>query len=230
MTYDLAVIGGGPAGCAAAIRSARAGARVVLLERGTFPRHKVCGEFVSAESLELLGELLVLEYRQLVSDSPRISRGRIFADGREVAAEINPAAASITRFEMDSALWTSCIQNGVETRENCTVQTVSGAEVFTIKTTAEEFKCKAVINATGRWSNLTGPATRSRLAKQRWIGIKAHFSEPDAPLSVDLYFFNGGYCGIQPIATIDNGAATRTNACAMVRADVATTLAEVLRC
>ena len=232
MTYDLAVIGGGPAGCAAAIRSARTGASVILLERGNFPRHKVCGEFVSAESLELLGELLVPEYRQLVSDSPRISRGRIFADGREVAAEINPAAASITRFEMDSALWNSCIQNGnsVDIRENCTVQTVTRAEVFTIKTTNEELQCKAVINATGRWSNLTGPATRSRLTKQRWIGVKAHFSEPDAPLSVDLYFFNGGYCGIQPIASADNGGGTRINACAMVRADVATTLAEVLRC
>src|SRR6476659_3770090 len=149
--YDLIVIGGGPAGASAAITAARKGASVLLLERGSFPRHKVCGEFVSAESLDLLGELLVPEHRQLVSDSPRISRGRIFADGREVAAEINPAAASIPRFQMDSALWTSCIQNGVESRENCTVQTVTGAEGFTIRTTNEELTCKAVINATGRW-------------------------------------------------------------------------------
>ena len=51
MTYDLIIVGGGPAGCAAAITAARLGAKVLLIERGHFPRHKVCGEFVSAESL-----------------------------------------------------------------------------------------------------------------------------------------------------------------------------------
>ena len=50
MTFDLIVIGGGPAGCAASIIAARSGATVLQLERGRFPRHKVCGEFVSAES------------------------------------------------------------------------------------------------------------------------------------------------------------------------------------
>src|SRR5437868_4133419 len=43
--YDLAIVGGGPAGSAAAIVAARGGMRVLLLERGSFPRHKVCGEF-----------------------------------------------------------------------------------------------------------------------------------------------------------------------------------------
>ena len=60
MSYDLAIIGGGPAGTSAAISAARQGARVLLLERGRFPRHKVCGEFVSAESLTLLKDLLDL--------------------------------------------------------------------------------------------------------------------------------------------------------------------------
>src|SRR5207244_4095851 len=121
-----------------------------------------------------------------------------------------------------------CIHSGVDAREGCTVQTVEGAGPFNIKAGAEHFDCKAVINATGRWSNLTGPATRARLTKQRWIGVKAHLLEPEPPLSVDLYFFDGGYCGIQPISSAQNGSKTRINACAMVRADVATTLSEVL--
>ena len=58
MIYDLIVIGGGPAGCAAAITAAQEGASVLLQERGRFPRHKVCGEFVSAESLHVLEKLL----------------------------------------------------------------------------------------------------------------------------------------------------------------------------
>jgi flavin-dependent dehydrogenase len=64
MLYDLIVVGGGPAGCATAISAARSGASVLLLERGRFPRHKVCGEFVSAESLELLNDLLSPPHHQ----------------------------------------------------------------------------------------------------------------------------------------------------------------------
>src|SRR5580698_6328679 len=56
--YDLIVIGGGPGGTSAAIAFARNGARVLLLERGRFPRQKGWGEFVSAESLDLLAGLL----------------------------------------------------------------------------------------------------------------------------------------------------------------------------
>ncbi len=56
--YDLAIVGGGPAGTSAAITAARNGASVVLFDSSEFPRQKVCGEFVSAESLGLLRELL----------------------------------------------------------------------------------------------------------------------------------------------------------------------------
>ena len=86
MTFDLAIIGGGPAGCAAAITAARNGARVVQLERGEFPRHRVCGEFVSSESLELLNELLGSQFAALMSSAPRISQASLFVDGRLVSA------------------------------------------------------------------------------------------------------------------------------------------------
>jgi len=232
LNFDLIVIGGGPGGCAAAIRAVRTGARVLLLERGKFPRHKVCGEFVSAESLDLLRDLLSPAHQRLISDAPLIPRGRIFVDNAELTAEISPPAASITRFDLDSALWDSCIQAGVEAREECTVQDVEGAGPFRVKTQAERFETQAVVNATGRWSNLTSPATRtqSQTGSERWIGLKAHFREASAPASVDLYFFDGGYCGVQPVGLSHNGSGVRINACAMVRGDVATTLEEVLRC
>ena len=86
MNYDLIIIGAGPAGTAAAISAARRGASVLLLERGRFPRHKVCGEFVSAESLGLLGEFLDLEHAALIHDAVRIPRARVFLDGRTLRA------------------------------------------------------------------------------------------------------------------------------------------------
>src|SRR6266853_5631459 len=228
--YDLIVVGAGPAGSAAAIMAARNGASVLLLERGRFPRHKVCGEFVSAESLDLLHELLVPAQRQLISNAPLILRGRIFADGAVLDAEIIPPAASIPRFDLDAALWDSSRRSGVETRDECAVQTVDGDGPFGVVSADGCYTAKSLINASGRWSNLTSTATRACVTAERWIGIKAHFREPSAAASVDLYFFEGGYCGVQPIGVASNGYGTRINACTMVRTDIATTLSEVLHC
>src|ERR1051325_187539 len=102
--FDLIVVGAGPAGTSAAITATRGGAKVLLLERGKFPRHKVCGEFVSAESLGLLRDLLASSYHPLLDDSLRISLGRIFLDGHVLPAPIFPPAASIARFDLDQAL------------------------------------------------------------------------------------------------------------------------------
>jgi menaquinone-9 beta-reductase len=234
MIYDLIVIGGGPGGCATAISAARSGARVLLLERGRFPRHKVCGEFVSAESLGLLETLLAADCRSLIAGAPRISTGKVFSDGAEISAEINPPAASIARYDLDIALWKSAIQSGVEALEGWTVKAVEGngreAMLFRVVTQSGSFEARALVNASGRWSFLTAPSTRARAANSRWIGIKAHFREEAAAASVDLYFFPGGYCGVQPVSAPENGYKALINACAMVKADIATDLAQVFRC
>ncbi|CAA9373825.1 MAG: hypothetical protein AVDCRST_MAG93-8642, partial [uncultured Chloroflexia bacterium] len=58
MDWDMVIVGAGLAGSSLATALARGGWKVVLLEQGDFPRHKVCGEFLSPESqasLEALG-------------------------------------------------------------------------------------------------------------------------------------------------------------------------------
>ena len=234
MIFDLAVNGGGPSGCAAAITAARSGASVVLFERGRFPRHKVCGEFVSAESLELLRALLAPNHLPLIDQAPPIPLSRIFLEHVELAAQISPPAVSIPRFALDSALWESAIAAGVHAREDCSVKAIELCEGrpgvgFALATPDKIFEARAVANATGRWSNLTSPAVRESAANERWIGIKSHFREPSPSVSVDLYFFEGGYCGVQPVALSQNGSPGTVNACGMVRADVATTMEAVLR-
>src|SRR5438445_13371109 len=114
LMFDLIVIGGGPAGSAAAITAARGGARVLLLERGRLPRHKVCGEFVSAESLELLGSLLHGQHLAVLNDAVRISRTRLYIDGRVIGASVGPAAASIARFDLVVALWGGVQLSGLD--------------------------------------------------------------------------------------------------------------------
>jgi menaquinone-9 beta-reductase len=232
MLHDLVIIGGGPAGTSAAISAARLGASVLLLERARFPRHKVCGEFVSAESLSLLKDLLDPQHAALLRDAVRIPRARLFLDGRTLQAAVDPPAASIARFDLDAALWHSAQSAGVDARQQVTVQSVSGSGPFGIVTASEKFEARALVNASGRWSNLNLAPMEHGMLSEKWLGVKAHFAEPVSEKtpepSVDLYFFDGGYCGVQPVGFSEEGSGTaRVNASAMVRADVASSLPEV---
>ena len=228
LPYDLTVIGGGPAGTSAAISAARGGARVLLLERGRFPRHKVCGEFVSAESLGLLTDLLDSQHAALLRDAVRIPQARVFLDGRVVQASVDPPAASIARLDLDAALWHSAEIVGVDARQQLTVQSIAGSGPFRITTTHGEFESSALVNASGRWSNLNRPPAENETRREKWLGLKGHFAEQSSNPSVDLYFFDGGYCGVQPVnISSEDSTAGRVNASAMVRADVASTLPQV---
>jgi flavin-dependent dehydrogenase len=218
--YDLIVVGGGPAGSACAITAARDGARVLLLEKDRFPRHKVCGEFVSSESLRLLESLLAGAGSESAEfDShPKIASARILVGDRSVEFTIAPPAKSIPRFELDEALCRSGRRCGVRVEEGVTVRAVNQNRLFTVQTCGAEITAKAVVNATGRWSQLTQYQTTG---KMKWIGLKAHFREAAPRASVDLYFFPGGYCGVQPVGK------DTVNACAMVQASAAKSLEEV---
>ena len=189
MSYDLIIIGAGPAGTSAAISAARQGASVLLLERGRFPRHKVCGEFVSAESLGLLKDLLDLRHVRLMQDAIRIPRARVFLDGRTLQASVDPPAASIARLELDVALWQSARSAGVDARQQVTVQSIAGRGPFRIATSEGEFESQALVNASGRWSNLNQPRAENGIPREKWLGVKAHFAEPLVPALGGLVFF-----------------------------------------
>lgn len=213
--YDLIVVGAGPAGSACAITAARAGAKVLLLEKDHLPRHKVCGEFVSPESLQLLEWLLGGERFQA---QPEISRARIFSGKTQALLTISPPARSIPRFDLDAALLNAARRAGVRTRENMTIRELQPGATFQVRSAEDTFFARAVVNATGRWSQLTQPSPPTN---SKWIGIKGHFREADPSPSVDLYFFGGGYCGVQPVSE------NVVNVCAMVRAKAAHSLEEV---
>jgi len=215
--YDLIVAGGGPAGCACAITAARAGASVLLLEKDRFPRHKVCGEFVSPESLQLLEWLLGGPCFQ---DRPEISSARVFSLRKTVSLPISPAARSIARYELDAELLAAARRAGVQAKEETAVLEVVPGSVCKVRTATQTFTARVAVNTSGRWSQLTRHMPPKDQSK--WIGLKGHFREAGAPNSVDLYFFNGGYCGVQPISEY------AVNASAMVRADAARSLDEVL--
>ena len=217
------MIGGGPAGTAAAITAARSAARIALFESRQFPRHKVCGEFVSAESLGVLRDLLADETatHQLLDKAPVLTRTRLWLGDRMVQATVAPPGLSVPRFDLDAALWRSAQAAGVICRDSCEVSAVDGEGPFQLHTSKGLVSARAVIMAAGRWSQFI--ADRALPPGPKWIGLKAHFHEQHPSFSTDLYFFEHGYCGVQPVT------ADVVNACAMMRSDCASSLPDVFR-
>jgi menaquinone-9 beta-reductase len=219
--FDLAIVGGGPAGTSCAITAARLGASVGLFEAKDFPRQRVCGEFVSAESLNVLAGLLkdVPAAERIFQTAPVIDRTRLLLGQRVIEAPVAPPALSISRYDLDALLWDAARRAGAAANPNCEVVGSDGDGPFTLRMSCGRVKAKALIVAAGRWSQFT--ADRTVPAGPKWIGLKAHFEESWTETCTDLYFFANGYCGVQPVTP---GV---VNACAMVRSDRATSLEDV---
>jgi menaquinone-9 beta-reductase len=215
--FDVIVVGAGPAGSASAIAASGRGQRVLLLEASRFPRHKVCGEFVSAESAEVLRYLL-RESAEALLDAPRIRKARLHSDGRSVEIAVEPAAYSIPRFRLDEVLWHAAEARGISCRNESVAEVLRVRNEFVVRTQSAEYRSVSVINASGRWSKVS----RRVAAGAAWVGLKAHF-EGETDDVVDLYFMNGGYCGVQAVSP---GV---LNACALVRQGTAKSLDEVFR-
>jgi flavin-dependent dehydrogenase len=154
----------------------------------------------------------------VLRNSLLLSQGRLLVDGRTLQIPINPPAASIARYDLDLALWNAAERAGARVLAQTTVQKIDGKGPFRVETSAGEFRARAVINASGRWSNFS----RTELADNgsRRLGLKGHMRGESAS-SVDLYFFDGGYCGVQPVRGVDGEPLV--NVCALLQAGASAT-------
>ena len=216
---NLAIIGGGPAGSAAALEARRLGLSVAIWERDRFPRDKVCGEFISSEALPLLQTAIP----QTVALGARIGCAEFVSDrGVSRTFRLPRPALGLSRRRLDAALWKAAEAAGVGTHEGESVRKVGKplpggkqASVWEIESSAGfVHRAQALIIACGRWWAVEGLSSPARQAASRtpgdWIGAKAHFAGIPSRGAVEMYFFHGGYCGLAPI---EDGAC---NVCCLV--------------
>ncbi len=207
-TLDLAIIGGGPAGTAAALEGFRHGLSVGIWERNRFPRDKVCGEFISSEAYPILQDAIP----ETVARGAEIRSAQFVTDhGMSRTFRLPHTALGLSRRALDAALWKSVESAGVETHEGVVVSRVqklsSGGGkdgVWEIESSNGSVqRAKSLIVACGRWwaiEGLSSPARRGEpQATGEWAGFKAHFAGVPARDRVELYFFHGGYCGLAPV-------------------------------
>ena len=131
--YDVIIAGGGLAGLALSIQLGKAGYRVALFEKETYPFHKVCGEYISLESWNFLEELgLPLSDWNL----PVIQTLLMSApNGRSLEHELPLGGFGISRYRLDAALADIARSCGVEMHEAARVTNIQfQREMFTVTT------------------------------------------------------------------------------------------------
>ena len=208
---DVAVIGAGPAGSAAAGTLASLGRNVLVLEKERFPRRKVCGEFLSPAGLDELDRLDsdLREWLQARGDS--IDRGTIQPPrGFGIPFRLPGRGLGISREALDARLARWARNAGAEVR--------FGARVRGLRRTApdryrlqyaedgrdREIEARAVVGAWGRWDALDRARDRDVESGRRFLGWSRVY-EPTEALAgrVGLYLFPGGYCGL---CRVESGA------------------------
>ena len=201
--YDLAIAGGGLAGLTLAIQCTMAGLQVALIEKETYPFHRVCGEYISMESYPFLESLgLNLAEMQL----PRIKKLQVSApNGNMIKQELPLGGFGISRYQLDYRLSIIAKECGVHLFENTKIADIRfDTHRFNLDSSAGNFSATAVAGCFGKRSNLDikwqRPFTREKpTALNNYIGVKYHVVTHFPYDTIALHNFENGYCGISAV-------------------------------
>lgn len=220
MDAEALIVGGGLAGSMAALRLAGAGRRVTLVEKSRAAHHKVCGEFLSFESLHYLQQqgISVPSLGGVPIHSVRLASRSVVAQ-----AELPFAAYSLTRRCLDEHLLQRAEQVGAEVLRGVAVTSLAREQGSWLARLQDgrELRADDALLATGKHDLRGWP--RPAGTHHGLVGFKMYFGlseQQHAALgdAVELILFPGGYAGLQPV---EDGTA---NLCLLIHTDRLRTL------
>lgn len=202
----IIIAGGGLAGLVAAIRLVRNGFDCTLVEKKSYPFHRVCGEYISNETTDFLKRENLYPHE---FNPPQISHLHLSAiNGKSTTVPLEFGGFGISRFTFDQHLYRLGQLAGVNFLLNTNIQSIDRKDGFLVDTVEKKLAAEIVIGAFGKRSGLDVQLSRTFIKKRSpYVGIKYHAktNHPDAIIA--LHNFRGGYCGI---SNVENGI---TNIC-----------------
>jgi flavin-dependent dehydrogenase len=194
---ETGIIGGGLAGLSLAILLARQGREVMLWEKSSFPFHRVCGEYISKESLPFLKELLpdfnwasIPEIDTLVLSAP---------SGKILRQKLSLGGIGISRYRLDAELAGMARAEGVLIRENCRILDWSeNSDGFEIKSAEESWQCNQLFLAHGKGKG-PGKISANSSERRNFVGVKYHIRYAHPANEIRLDNFRNGYCGMSRV-------------------------------
>jgi len=198
-TNKVIIIGGGLAGLTSAIHLSKIGFEVAVAEKNAYPKHKVCGEYISNEVLPYLN-WLGIDLNEL---KPASISKIVFStsSGKVINGNLPLGGFGISRYALDNYLYLQALNNGCTFIQK-TVENINFTDDAFEVTTADDMVMNAdfVIGAFGKRSNIDHKMQRNFIEqKSPWLAVKAHYSGNFPNNVVGLHNFKGGYCGVSKV-------------------------------
>lgn len=199
---DIIIIGGGLAGLVSAIHLSKAGLAVTLIEKNEFPKHKVCGEYISNEVLPYLQQLGA---DPMTTGAKKINRFLLSTTrGKTIETKLPLGGFGVSRFTLDNFLLQKALQNNCTLIQDTILDVHFANDIFRVTTKAgNELSAKIVIGAFGKRSNMDITLDRVFIKNRSpFVAVKTHVQGSFPDDLVALHNFDGGYCGV---SQVENG-------------------------
>lgn len=196
---EVLIIGAGLSGLTAALHFLKSGIPVTLVEKNTYPHHKVCGEYLSNEVLPYL-EWLGIDLT-LLSPVPIHQFQFSTNDGQLLQTALPLGGLGISRYALDHFLFQEVLSRGCHMIQDTVVDLSFNDDLFLLKMAHHpSITAKIVIGAYGKRDGLDQKLSRAFIQKKSpWLAVKSHYEGPFPDDLVGLHNFEGGYCGVSKV-------------------------------